>query len=132
MTAALRMEHELDPRQIILDATKAEVEKLQPLGARVLIGTYIRPDRTKSGIYLSDKTRDEDSYQGRVGLVLKMGPLAFVEDEEHKWGDIRPKVGDWIVCSIGDARRMQLGKSPTRFVEDVHVQAIVTDPDIAW
>jgi hypothetical protein len=33
------------------------------------------------------------------------------------------------MMAIGDARRASLGKQPTRFVEDVHVQAIVADPD---
>ena len=132
MPQAIKAHHETDPREVIWQAVGKDIDDIQMLGARVLVATYVRPDKTASGIYLSDRTRGEDEYQGRVGMVLKMGPLAFVDDENHKWGDLRPKIGYWIFLNIGDARRMTLNKHPVRIVEDVHIAGLLTQPDVAW
>lgn len=132
MVSALKMVHTVDPKTVIFDATKNFADKVLVLGARVLVATYIRPEKTTGGIILTDKSRGEDVWQGKVGLVLALGPLAFQNDEEHRWGEIKPQVGDWVLTNIGDTRRLQLGPSSCRFVEDVHVQAIITDPDTVW
>lgn len=132
MVAAIKMVHAEDPRETILAQTKQYVDNMQVLGARVLLATYIRPEKTAGGIILTSKSRDEDDYQGKVGLVLKLGPIAFTEDSEHVWGGVTPKVGDWVLVNIGDVRRLQVGQNPCRFVHDVNVQAILQDPDAVW
>lgn len=132
MVAAIKMVHATDPREAILAQTRAYVDNMDVLGARLLIATYIRPEKTAGGIILTAKTRDEDDYQGKVGLVLKLGPIAFTEDADHQWGDVKPKVGDWVLVSIGDTRRLQVGQNPCRFVQDVNVQAIIKDPDAVY
>lgn len=129
---ALKMVHAVDPRQTLNDKTKAFIAKVKPLGARVLIATYLRPEKTGGGIILTEKYRDDDRWQGKSGLVVALGPLAFKEDENHLWGDLKPKVGDWVLVNIGDTRKLDVGDNPCRFVEDVHVQAIIDDPDVAW
>ena len=132
MARALKMVHESDPRQLILDATRGFVSGVKVLGARVLIATYIRPEKTQGGIIITDKSRDEDNWQGKTGLIVAMGPLAFANDADHNWGDLKPTVGDWVLTNVGDTRRLTLGANSCRFVEDVNVQAIVSDPDSAW
>ncbi len=131
-TRALKMVHERDPKEALMEAAGPFAAKLTPIGARVLVATYIRPEKTTSGIILTDKYRQEDEYQGKVGLILKMGPLAFTEDDSHQWGGVVPKVGDWVVMNIGDTRRLTMGDNPCRFIEDVSVQAITTDPDAVY
>ena len=49
-------------------------------GNQVLLGVYERPQKTKSGIFISDQTRNEDRHQGKAGLVLLKGPTAFISD----------------------------------------------------
>jgi co-chaperonin GroES (HSP10) len=132
MTAAIKALHLVDPRQALLDQTRRYADAIKPLGARVLIATYVRPEKTAGGIIMTERTRDEDSFQGKCGLVIALGPLAFKDDENHAWGDLKPKVGDWVLTNIGDTRRLQVGQNPCRFVEDVHVQCIVDEPDSVW
>jgi co-chaperonin GroES (HSP10) len=91
---------------------------------------YERPDRTKGGVLLADRTREEDLYQGKVGLVVKLGNLAFVEDESHVWGERKPKEGDWVCYRVGDTFPFIVGKRTCRFVQDVNVRAILHRPDI--
>lgn len=66
------------------------------MGSSVLIGMFIRPNKVGS-IYLADRSRDEDVYQGRVGLVLALGPLAFVDDKFRRFGGPWCRPGDWIL-----------------------------------
>jgi co-chaperonin GroES (HSP10) len=124
--------HTNDPRDEIWEKIGPLVDKVEMLGARVLVATYKRAEKTAGGIFLTHKTIDEDDYQGRVGLVLKMGPLAFKEDDTHVWPGNVPKVGDWVLMNIGDARRMTLGEWPTRIIEDVHIAGILDRPDVVW
>jgi len=77
-----RMHHDVDPKESILKEL-GDISGIEVFNTHVLIATYVRPN-TKSGIHLTDKYVEEDKYQGKVGLVVKKGPLAFV-DEEQDW-----------------------------------------------
>lgn len=134
MTAAIAMLHEVDPKQEILAEVKPYLADVEPLGTDVLLAMYIRPEKTKSGLYLPENkgARHEDQYQGKVGLVLKMGPAAFREDDSHVWGGRVPQVGDWIAVNVGDTWSCELGKRRCRIVEDVHCKLIVQRPDIIY
>ena len=130
-TRALEMQHDEDPKLVIQrEWALYSASYPQVMGARLIVGVYRRPEKLKSGIILSDKSRDEDNYQGRVGLVLAMGPLAFVEDDRHSWPGRHPQVGDWIGFRVGDTSPFLLPNGRhCRFVEDVAVQVILSDPD---
>lgn len=127
---ALEVVHARDPRDEILEAVGPYLGDIEPLGASVMVVVYERPDRTKGGILLADATREEDLYQGKVGLVVKLGTLAFVEDESHHWGARKPEAGDWVCYRVGDTFPFIVGKRTCRFVEDVNVRAILNRPDI--
>ena len=130
MQRALRVEHAADPKQEIMDRVAPYLDDFEPMAAQVLVAIYQRPEKTKSGIILTDRYREEDNYQGKVGLVLKKGPLAFVEDANHHFGGRIPEVGDWIVYRIGDTFPFVLDTQQCRFVEDVSVKAIIQKPDV--
>lgn len=127
---ALKVAHAADPKEDILKEVEPYIDGFEPLAAQMLVAIYVRPNKTASGLYLSDRTVQEDVYQGKVGLILKMGPLAFKDDATHSFGTVRPKVGDWIVYRIGDTFPFVLGKQNCRFVEDVAVKAIIQKPDV--
>lgn len=132
MAVALEMVHDIDPKQEIMDDVAPFLNDIEPLAAQVLIGIYVRPKKTSGGIYIPDNTQGEDIYQGKVGLVLKLGPLAFSEDESHKWGGRTPQVGDWVLFRVGDTFPFSLGKRHCRAVEDVNFKFILHKPDIAY
>src|SRR6185437_9261531 len=91
-----------DPREEIREELKDVLHKVEPLGAQVLVAVFERPEKTAGGLILTEKTRKEDGYQGKVGLVLKAGPIAFDEDDQHRFGDRIPQEDDWVLFSVGD------------------------------
>lgn len=130
---ALKMQHADDPAQEITTRTHDLLDQIQLVNPyEVLVGIYQRPNKTASGIMLPDKYRDEDIYQGKVGLVLKLGELAFKPDEKHQWPSRVPKVGDWIAFRVTDSWQLILGGQQCRVVEDRFFRLIVDDPDLVY
>lgn len=130
--ATLRMEHETDPREEIMRSL-GDIGGIEVMHNQVLIALYRRPDKTKGGVFLSDLTRKEDEYQGKVGLVLKKGPLAFIDDQHNQFRGQDVEVGDWIGIRPGDGWPLSLmgveGKVACRMVEDVHIKMRLSVPD---
>lgn len=131
MARALLMDHKVDPKQELLREVEPFLDDIDVLGAYLLVAIYKRPEKTASGIYMPGKARAEDEFQGKVGLVLKAGPTAFMEDETHHFTEA-PVVGDWVLFNVGDTFGFELGERRCRFVEDVNVKAILKRPDIVW
>ena len=79
----MRMQHDVDPVKQMLDEI-GDLSNIEVFNNQVLLGIYIRPVKTRGGIMLTDNYRDEDKWQGKVGLVLKKGPTAFM-DKTGEW-----------------------------------------------
>jgi hypothetical protein len=126
---ALEMKHDVDPKLAIQEKVGPYIEGIEVLGPDLLLGIYVRPTQLKSGLHISQRTQSEDVYQGKVALVLKMGPLAFKEDDKHRFGGRTPKEGDWVAVRVGDTFQLSLGEHPCRMAEDVNIKAILTNPD---
>ena len=125
------MSDEVDSRKEIQDAVAPFLNDFHLTGAQVLMGIYVRPERTKSGLYLSDQYREEDVYQGKAGLILKMGPMKFDEKDSDFFGENLPKVGDWVLYRPSDGFPMEFGnKQKCRILADRRqIKAILTAPD---
>lgn len=130
MSVALRMHHSTDPKVTISEALGDAVDGITLYGADILVGTYTRPEKTASGIILADSTRGEDEFQGKIGLILKVGPLAF--KDEAFFGKAPPAVGDWVMFRVAEAFPFKLGKAPCRQLEDKFVRGKVSHPDLVW
>ena len=119
-----------DPRKIIWDQLKETgFDGIQVFNNQLLLVTYKRPEKTASGIILTAKARDEDVYQGIVGLVVKKGPRAFMDDDTVKFYEQNVNVGDWVFYHIGDCRKMSLGKVDCRLIDDIYIKGTVSHPD---
>lgn len=101
------------------------------MGNRILVGIYIEPS-ARGSLFLSTETLKESVYQGTVGLVLKMGDVAFKDEPETKtfFHGQKVDVGDWVVIRPGDAKRVQIRGIDCRFVEDTLIDMVVKNPDI--
>jgi len=130
--SAVAMVHATDPKSDIFLSLGDHLDQVTPLGADVLLAVYIRPEQTKGGILLpaNQGMRKEDNYQGKVGLVLKLGPLAFRSDATHDFGEVVPRVGDWVAINVGDTWAFQLGDQRCRVAQDVDIKLILSAPDI--
>ena len=120
-----------DARETMLKEI-GDISTIKIFNNQVLVQVYIRPKVSAGGIHFADikgGMRDEDKYQGKVGLVIAAGPSAFV-DETEKWfsaGDI--KVGDWVFFSASDGWMLTVNGVLCRMMTDTHIKGTVDRPD---
>jgi co-chaperonin GroES (HSP10) len=117
----------------LIERTAEAVASLDVARNRVLVATYYVSKVTAGGIIMPNKTVDENRFQGKVGLVLKMGPFAFKYDEtEAHHGIIVPEIGDWVFYRPSDSWESALRGVSCRFIWDDSIAGILTDPTIIW
>lgn len=131
-TQSLTMTHDEDPKNLLQRELGKQASHIHPIGAQVLVAVYQRPEKTKGGIILTASAQDEDMWQGKVGLIMDMGPLAFTEDAAHAWTGRVPKVGDWVVFRTGDTLGALAGKRMLRFLDENAIRAIIDHPDALY
>lgn len=127
----MAMVHDVDPAEQIWQ-TVGDLKDVKLFGNQILIGIYLRPEKTKSGIILTDRTRGEDQHQGKAGLVLKMGDKAFKSDDNYDFGADKVEVGDWVAIFISDGRAITINKQLCRIVEDQNIRLRIPAPDVIW
>ncbi len=114
-----------------------DLKDIEILFNDVLVAKYIRT-RVSEHIEAAPETQREDVYQGVVGLVLKIGPTAFVDDEHtvfpvQKWD--RPiAVGDWVLYRSSDGWDKDIAPVEgilavkCRMIQDAHIRGRVKFP----
>lgn len=121
-----------DPKKAILDFVGPKLADIDVLYNMVLIATYIRPEKTKGGILLPDNVKQEDIWQGKVGLVVKLGSQAFVDDDQVKFYGEKVDVGEWCVYRVGDAWSLNINDYPCRLIKDSAVKLKLRDPGVVF
>lgn len=129
--SALLMVHDTDPAKDILKQV-GNLDSFELFGNQVLLGVYERPEQTKSGLFLSQQTRDEDKYQGKAALVLMKGPAAFVSDSNYDFQGQNVEVGDWVAIFVSDGRKIQINGQLCRIVEDQNIRLKIPAPDMVY
>jgi hypothetical protein len=119
-----------DPKRAIFDGVSQKIlDQFEVRGADVLLGIYIRPERTKGGIIRPTINVQEDLWQGKVALVLKWGPDAFRNVETGELYQQRFEVGRWVMHRIVDADNFHLNEWPCRLIADTKIRAGIELPD---
>jgi co-chaperonin GroES (HSP10) len=116
-----------DAKQEILDLV-GDLNGVNVTNNQLLVATYIESEKTEGGIYKPQKSVEESRYQGKVGLVLKKGPFAFVDDASVKFHGQNVGEGQWVVFRFADAWETFYRGVSVRFIFDTDVRAIVDDP----
>jgi co-chaperonin GroES (HSP10) len=127
----MTMDHVSDPKAGILKDI-GDLSTIELFNNQVLVAIYVRPTKTKSGIYLPDATVAEDKIQGKVGLVVKKGPMAFVDASEQWFTDIEVNEGDWVIFRPSDGWGITINNLMCRILEDTAVRGKITAPDQVW
>jgi co-chaperonin GroES (HSP10) len=110
------------------DNLKSEIEDLpQPSGWRILILPFTPPERTKGGLILSQDTLDRGRITTNVGYVLKLGPLAYQDEEKFKTGPWC-KEKDWVIFARYAGSRLPIEGGELRILNDDEVLGTVKDP----
>lgn len=123
-----KMHHDVDPADD-LRAKIGDLTGVKVMGPQILLATYIKPEKTAGSIYIPPTTREEDQYQGKIGLVLALGPTAFKETGNLDFGGQKAKVGDWVMYHVHDGLTMQINRHHCRLLDDVQIRLIVPQPD---
>lgn len=125
------------------------VQGIHLLRNRVLVASFIRPEKTSGGIIRPDAVREEDKWQGKAGLILAVGPSAFdfeeVRDHAKELGSYDtaskfhniPEVGDWVFFRGSDTWDSGLQVAPgvgahCRFIFDDAIIGRIADPATIW
>ena len=128
---AMIMKHEVDPASKLV-SDLGDFSKIEIFNNQVLIALYIRPKQTKSGIYLTDKTVDEDIYQSKVGLIVKKGATAYMDPNGTWFKGETFNVGDWIISRPSDGWAITINNVPCRILDDVNTKGRTDHPDKVW
>lgn len=128
---SMKMAHTVDPVNELRDSV-GDISGVKIYNNWILCAVYKRPEKTASGIILTDNTRKEDEYQGKVGLVLKKGPLAFVDDENTTFQEQNVNVGDWIVFRSSDGWSLNVNGTLCRMMQDIQIRMTISSPDVVF
>lgn len=120
-----------DPKAAIMKRI-GDLNDIDVLFNLVLLATYIRPEKTTGGIYRPSVNIDEDVWQGKVGLVLKKGANAFLDDERTKFLGQNVAPGDWVMYRVGDALPFDFRGVPCRLLADTHIKMKIATPDLVF
>jgi co-chaperonin GroES (HSP10) len=122
------MAHERDPADIIREEV-GDLSNVKIFHNLILVGIYKRPEKTAGGIIITQKSADEEKFQGVVGLVLKVGPTAFRNDTNNDFAGQTIEPGQWCVYRTSDTHRVAINGVVCRLLEDAHVKMVVDHPD---
>ena len=125
------MYHDTDPAQELLSSL-GNLNDIDIFNNQVLVAIYVRPNKTKSGIILTDSTRDEDRYQGKVGLVVKKGPSAFVDESEEWFKNNTVNLHNWVIFQPASGWGINVNGVLCRVFDDVAVRGKISRPDMVW
>lgn len=106
------------------------------MGNNILVAKWIR--NKEGSIELTDLTKAEDKWQGKVGLVLAVGPQAYKEDETHDWAGQSVKVGDWVQYRASDGEDFDMRPLhsfkgvPCSWLKEGDIKVILNRPDFAY
>jgi hypothetical protein len=126
-----------DPRAAIITAV-GDLSGVKVAADLVLLGTYIRNEKTAGGIIRPTEVLKEDEYQGKVGLVLKAGPIAYAnwETDMEDTGDVEAgemaKLHTWVVYQIKDAWPMQINGTACRVIAYDKIRMQIPNPSMVF
>ncbi|HEX3587782.1 MAG TPA: co-chaperone GroES family protein [Candidatus Angelobacter sp.] len=105
---------------------------------RILVAIWTTKEerRTEGGliIHTSDKSKDENKWQGVSGLVLKMGPAAYAENDAITFCENdKCQVGDWVLFRKGEGFRVEVWQQECVMLESERaIKAILDRPDAVF
>lgn len=132
--AVIEMRHDEAPEKKLLREI-GDLSGLEVFNDRILIGIYRHEGKTKGGIITPGPTGDESDYQGKVGLILKLGPQVNTPERIAIRGT-EFKIGQWVAVNPSSGLSMHGGSHGSKrmlrmLVErDIHMR--VKSPDSIW
>lgn len=131
MSVVMKMDHDEDPKQKILNEL-GDISNIEIFNNQLLCAVYVRPTKTKSGLYLTDKFADEDKFQGKCGLLVGMGPAAFQDDSGQWFNNTSFHLHDWLVFRASDGWSLNVNGVLCRMLSDTQIKLRIPSPDVVF
>ena len=129
--------HDVDPKQALLEKIGRIPDGVVQF-SRVLVAIYQPPmvSKTNSGIILTDALSQDDVeealWQGKVSLVVALGPQAYVDDDTTKFHGTKVEVGDWVWSRPSDGIMCEVNEVPCRVLTERDIIGKLPHPDMVW
>ncbi|MBC41416.1 MAG: hypothetical protein CML19_04180 [Pusillimonas sp.] len=124
--------HYVNKEDRVLDPTlidKSALERMpNPTGWRLLILPYRGKGKTEGGIYLPNQVQEESNIATVAGYVLKVGPLAYRDEEKFPDGAWCEK-GNWVIFARYAGSRFRIEGGEVRVLNDDEILATILDPE---
>ena len=88
---------------------------------------YKGTEKTKGGLYLTDKAVEEQQLTTNVGMILSMGSDAYADKDKFPNGPWCKK-GDWVVFARYAGSRVKIDGGEIRILNDDEILAKLKDP----
>lgn len=102
------------------------------LHSQVLCMTYIASAVTKGGIIKPDNSIEEDRFQGKMFLILDMGPGAFKDDRVAQFHGQKPGKHTWVMARPSDGLEFFYKGNTLRLFQDVDIRLFDVEPGDFW
>ena len=122
------MQHDVDPKKDIFDRL-GDLSEFDVMDNRVLLAIYVRPKMTRGGIEIPQKSRDEDKFQGKACLVVKVGPFAYSPEPGSLFEHSDLRVGDWVVVRSSDGLNLTIRNVDCKLITDKVTAMRIPQPD---
>lgn len=127
-----------DPKGFLMDRCAVWADNAEYYHNYIVTATYYLPafEYLPNGqkFHRPQTSQDEALWQGKVGLVIKKGPLAFVDCPQLGvfFAGQNIDIGDWVQYDIHDPRAFTINRVHCRLLKDVHVIARLKDPRLVY
>ena len=118
-----------DPKQVVLDIINPLIQDLHLFRNEVLVVTAPNRTHSKGGLIIPEQYKKEQRFQGKIGLIVGKGEIAF--NDENLWPneDTRPVVGSWVFFRTADSSECAIGGYSCRFIRDDLIRGRCSSPD---
>jgi co-chaperonin GroES (HSP10) len=120
----------LNGKAVIPEEPKQEEKPTQlpeVKGYRLLCAVPNVEEKYQSGILKSDKTKSLEEHSTVVLFVLKMGDMAYMDNDRFPTGPWC-KEGDFVITRAYSGTRIKIHGKEFRILNDDAVEAVVDDP----
>lgn len=119
---------DLNDKVVAIKKKVGDLSGIDVMYNMVLLAAFVRPNKTKGGLYRPQSNVEEDIWQGKVGLVMKHGPDAFQDDETMSFNGQKAELDEWVVFKVGDAWQLTINDWPCRLVRDSAIRMKTDNP----
>jgi co-chaperonin GroES (HSP10) len=122
------------PQKTTAEIAEEQRSKLPtPSGYRILILPQVIHTRTASGIYLTDKSVEQEHLATTVGYVVDTGPDAYADSDKFPHG-AWCKAGDYVLFGRYAGSRVTMYAEnedhlTLRLLNDDEIIAVITNPE---